>query len=258
MSRDPHHLSLLTLDALALGALPPDREAQARDHIATCARCLAESEEGERSRDHFRLDVLARTMPHIQRRADRPRWRRAARPALLVPALAAAAILLFVVLSRREETTSQEADLRIKGGAILQVFAHRNGHVFRVEDGTSLAPGDRIRFVVYPAGLPYLLIASVDGAGVATVYFPYGGHQSERIQTDAAPRIELPDSIALDAAPGPERIHAIFSREPVSADAVEAMLSAVGAGGAQAIRNHQHLDIPAPAQATVYFEKALP
>jgi len=257
MSREPHHLSLLTLDALALGALPPDREVQARDHIATCDRCLADSEESERSRDHFRLDVLARTMPHIERRAVRPIWRRAPWPALLVPALAAAAILLFVVLSGREGTTDQDGDLRIKGGATLQVFAHRNGHVFRVEDGAALAPGDRIRFVVYPADLPYLLIASVDGAGVVTVYFPYGGHESERLQ-DAAPRIELPGSIALDAAPGPERIHAIFSREPVSADAVEVILSGVGAGGAQAIRNHQHLDIPAPAQATVYFEKALP
>jgi hypothetical protein len=135
------------------------------------------------------------------------------------------------------------------------VFANRNGETFPVHDGTTLAAGDRIRFVVAPDGARYLLVASVDGAGTASIYYPYGGTQSGPTEGE---RSELPGSIVLDAARGPERLYAIFSDEPIAADLVTERLRVIGAAGIDAIRRTRSLDVPARAQASLVFEKATP
>ena len=135
------------------------------------------------------------------------------------------------------------------------MFANHDGRVFAVHDGTTLDAGDRIRFAVTPAGVRYLLVASIDGLGAATIYYPYGGPQSAIIEGD---RVEPAGSIELDAAPGPERIYALLSDEPIAADTVIAKLRAVAGGGADAIRHAPALELPVRAQLSLVFEKAAP
>lgn len=236
------HPSSFALDALALGALDPDREAEIRAHLASCAACHGAHEAAAALREHFTLRVLPRGLP------ERPRHRWLW---LAVPALAVA--LLIVLWPRREP--SELSDLGIKGTASWQVFANRGGHTFAVHDGTGLAAGDRIRFIVMPAGARYLLVASVDGRGAVTIYYPYQGSQSAPIDGD---RFELTGSIVLDAAPGPERIYALLSDEPITADAVTAPLRMVASGGAVAIRGTHALPVPVRAQASLVFEKVAP
>jgi hypothetical protein len=108
----------------------------------------------------------------------------------------------------------------------------------------------------YPGGMRYLLIASLDGRGQATIYHPYGGAESSAV-TDPI-RLEVPGSIVLDDAPGPERIYALFSRTPIPARDVTASLAAVFARGAPAIRSELRLDLAAEEQASVFFEKGAP
>ena len=86
---------------------------------------------------------------------------------------------------------------------------------------TPLKPKDRIRFVVNPATANYLMIASQDAAGVFTVFYPYGGHQSAAVR-----RGEVPGSIELDATVGPETLVAVFSLTPVTAQTVKNALTA--------------------------------
>src|SRR5262249_40617445 len=101
--------------------------------------------------------------------------------------------------------------------------------------------------------LPYLLVCSVDGAGKASVYFPFGGSESGTIELRN--RVELPGSVILDDAPGPERVFALFSAKPlVAADALAA-LRAIGKAAAT-IRSTQRLSIAADAQVTMAFEKS--
>lgn len=236
------HVSAFTLDALALGALDPDREAAAHAHVASCAACRGARDAAAALREHFMIRVLPRGLP--ARRHHRWLW-------LAVPALAAA---LLVALWPRLEPPEQ-GDLGIKGTASWQVFANRSGHTFAVHDGTELAAGDRIRFVVVPGGARYLLVASVDGRGAVTIYYPYEGSQSAPIDGE---RFELTGSIVLDAAPGPERIYALLSDEPITADAVRAPLRMVAHGGAVAIRGTYALPVPVRAQASLVFEKVAP
>jgi hypothetical protein len=263
MSAPSTHLSALTLDALALGGLAAEEAARAREHLASCQRCQGELEAGRAARVHFQENVFARSLPRVQERARTPAWRRSWVAGIAIPALATAVALVLIVRARDvpgERASSPDSEgsapaLGIKGAAVLQVFASREARVFPVHDGSRLAPGDRIRFVVSPAGLHYLLIASVDGSGNTTVYHPYGGTRSGAV--DDGPRVEIPGSIVLDAAPGPERIYALFSRAPIDADQVTAVLRDVGARGPGAIRQQRTVAIPTAAQDSVVFEKVV-
>lgn len=221
---------MLELDAIAGGHAP------AHPHIADCERCRADLETQRGACDKFSRDVYPRTVDKL-RPARRMWW-----PVLLVPALAA--LVLYVA---REKP--RDPDIRIKGDITFQVFAKRDANVTQVRDGTRLRPGDQIRFVAGSTTARYLMIASIDGAGHATLYYPYGGPRS--VSIDKVPA-ELPGSIVLDAAPGPERVFALFSSEPLEGrDVIRALQ------GVHDIRETRSLDIAA-RQATVLIEKDVP
>jgi hypothetical protein len=100
------------------------------------------------------------------------------------------------------------------------------------------------------------MIAAVDAQGHSRVYAPYDGKESAAVAADR--RLELPEggSIELDASPGPERIFALFSRRPLTAQTVLAALEHLGAGGAEAVRRTERLDVAADAQLSELVEKA--
>jgi hypothetical protein len=163
-----------------------------------------------------------------------------------MPVVATLALLLW--LRPRTEVANEPA-IAIKGGPSLRVFARRQGRVTAVRPRTTLHAGDEIRFAVEPAGLHYLIVASVDGAGKATVYFPYGGIASQPVSGGT-----LPGSIVLDDAPGPERIFALFSRQPLAAAEVTGALVELGRRGPDAIRAARQLSVAA-TQLSLVFEK---
>ena len=242
------HLSAFELDAVALGSEP----AGAREHLAACARCRTDLDAASALREHFTAHVLPRMLP--------VRRRRRAWPWLAAPMLAAAAALL-VVVRRPHRAPPAVPELAIKGDVAWQVFGNRDGHTFAVHDGTPLERGDRIRFAVIPNGARYLLVASIDGAGAVTVYFPYGGSASAPLDAIApgAARVELPGSIVLDAAPGPERVFALFSDRPIETAEVARQLRAIGAAGPDAIRGTRALAVAGTrGQTSVVFEKRVP
>jgi hypothetical protein len=242
------HVSQLVLDTMALGALDRDIAARVQAHLAHCTRCRDDERIAAELRAQFTVQVLPRRLP--AHRSPRWWW-------LVWPAVAAVLFVVMVWRGRAEQVDELDihGELGIKGDASWQVFANRDGHVFVVHDGTELAAGDRIRFAMIPAGARYLLVASIDGLGTATIYHPYDGLQSMAIEGD---RVEPAGSIVLDAAPGPERIYAILSDEPIAADIVRAQLRAIARGGADAIRNTRTLPLPARAQVSLVFEKASP
>jgi len=233
------HISALALDALALGALDRDTAAHIRDHLASCAACRDDEATAAELRDQFAARVLPRGLPVPQTHPWR--W-------LAVPAFAAL-VLLVLVLQRPPEPIPAFA---VKGAASWQVYANRDGQTFSVHDGIELAAGDRLRFVVWPDGARYLLVASVDGRGAATIYHPYGGDRSAPIEGE---QVEIAGSIVLDHAPGPEAIYAILSDHPIASEVVTAQLRARSAIGASAIRGASELQVPARAQLLLVFEK---
>jgi hypothetical protein len=235
------HVPALMLDAFVLGALDRDTEAHIQAHLESCSTCSGDLEAAAELRKHFTQHVFPRGLPARRRY----RWWWLAAPAL------AAAVLILALRPPRE----LPADVAIKGDASWQVFANRNGRIFPVQDGTELAAGDRLRFAIILDGARYLLVASIDGSGAATIYYPYDGAQSAAAHGE---RIEPTGSIELDDASGPERIYAILSDAPIDAAEVKAQLRVVARGGADAIRRTRSLPVPARAQISLVFEKVAP
>ncbi|MFN7131457.1 MAG: hypothetical protein ACK4N5_05200 [Myxococcales bacterium] len=103
----------------------------------------------------------------------------------------------------------------------LRVLVETEGGPQPVTPETVLRGGDRVRFVVEPGSTPYLVLASVDTRGVATIYFPAHGNRSERVGPGP---VELPGPVRLDEAPGIERVYALFSQEPIPVDAARKLI----------------------------------
>jgi hypothetical protein len=254
------HLTALDLDLLGLADLAAADRQRIDDHAARCARCGSRRSEHEAYRARFRGAVFPRTSAAIvaRRRALPSRlWLMA----IALPVGAAGLLVITHSLDRRLPVADGPAVLGIKGEGVMEVFARRGGPtpettntaVMRVANGARLAPGDALRFVLYPTGLPYVLIASVDGAGQVSVYFPFRGHASAAI--DPAAPVSVPGSIVLDHAAGPERLFAIFSENPLEVSAVRELLAQTAAGGASAIRSAARLPLAGTVQATLLFEK---
>jgi hypothetical protein len=93
----------------------------------------------------------------------------------------------------------------------------------------------------------------VDGRGEVSRLFPAGGDVPATVTGGAT----LPGGAALDGEPGPERLYAVCSPEPIPYDRVERSVRTAMAGDGGALRRGGRLPgLPAgAAQATVLVEK---
>jgi hypothetical protein len=133
------------------------------------------------------------------------------------------------------------------------MVARRGTRVFPVEPGVRLRPHDQLRFVALHLSRRYVLIASIDGSGHSSIYFPFEGSESAAVAPGE--RVEIPGSIVVDASPGPERFFALFSEHPLQTISVRRALDVVGRQGPSGIRNASKLDVGAEQQASIVVEK---
>lgn len=131
----------------------------------------------------------------------------------LVPAGAlAAAAAVVLVFVRRGSEPSPDDDMQVKGEDItLLVHVATTDGSRRVATGDTVQSGDRIRFEINAQKPGFVAVIGVDGAGVASVYYPEGG--AEPATFDPKTRV-LPGAIELDATPGDEKFYAIYGRSP--------------------------------------------
>lgn len=258
MTAKDTHLSAFVVDALVSGALTSVEQEAAERHLEGCIRCSDDVAAVRALHEKFTADVLPRTLPALRAREARSRrpMRWIALGAAGLAAAAAIALVLHFKAPPAKPDVPEEPYLAIKGSTGMKIVAQHAGTQLEVVDGVKLAKGDAIRFVVDPNGLPYLLVASVDGDGQVTVYFPAGGKESGRVEDGR--KVELPGSIVLDDARGPERVFALFSKEPLTAGPVTTALRAIGAGGRDAILRAGTLPVPADAQRSIVFDKVSP
>jgi hypothetical protein len=246
------HLSSFQLDSLAQATLTEAERPMAAQHLEACAECRAELESARSLRERFSREVFARTVPRIRTASGwslpwpTKNW--------LLPALAGAFVVAAVLIVPLRSML--EPAFSVKGDPTLRVFVHRGDRVFQVKESDALQPGDQVRFEVMPAGYPYLLIASVDGAGHANIYLPFGGRESAEISPERA--LMSPGSIVLDATPGPERVFVLLSKRPLPAAEVASVLETIGRGGATSIRRGGDISVGADAQVSFVWEKSAP
>lgn len=231
MSATHGHLSQETLDLLQLKALDAAKAGDAQKHLDGCSSCQGRFGELEKDAQHFEQFVFARSLPKVEAKLSKPALFSFAGARWLLPALglasAAALVMVFSVNGGGTET-EDEVYIGRKGNPVeLAVFAQRAGTQLQVKKGTTMKPGDKLRFVVNPGKDQYVMIASRDGAGAFNVYYPFNGQTSAAVSgLPGGNRVELPGAVELDDTLGEERLVAVFSEKPVQASDVDAALRA--------------------------------
>lgn len=223
------HLSSETIDLLLLSALSAPEANEAKTHLDGCDDCRRRWRELNEDKARFEQYVFARTLPKVEARvlAQRQGFFQRFKLQILIPVMGVAAAAA-VVASMPGTQTEDDVYVGIKGAQpTFDLFAVRgpSGGQFQVKPGVALQPKDKIAFLVNPAGAKYVLVASRDGAGVFTVYFPFGAQQSQALTAQQG-KLELPGAVELDSTLGTEHVVAAFSEEPVTAQQVEEALKA--------------------------------
>jgi hypothetical protein len=222
-------------------------------HLDACANCRERLARMEREGEEFRRFVFPRTVDAVMDAATRPRpsawtrWLAVGLPAGGFAALAAAMLLV--------SPQPPSEYLGAKGPSItLQVFAGGGeGPPRAVSDGEVVPASAAIRFLVRSAQPCRLWIVSVDAKGEVSRIFPAQG--------DATPvqgAVPLPGGAVLDGIPGPERLFAVCSEDPLPLVDVERAARAAAGSGPEAVRRGSDLrGLPGGASAaTVLLEKA--
>ena len=141
-----------------------------------------------------------------------------------------AAALLLTALPSAPPVAGGGTGWTAKGSAI-SAWSLENGALLPYE-GAALGEGDVVGFKVSPGSHQELTLLSVDGTGAVSVFYPEQGRQPLRVSPGAT--MELPGTLTLDGAPGPELFVVVWDR---SVEAAEASLRAAYiAGGPEGVR----------------------
>jgi hypothetical protein len=172
----------------------------------------------------------ASAVPQIEARvAAAKRRARAKTIGALGLAIATAAAVLLVVRVRQSAAPSDAPEItRVKGGARLLVFRQVGGGAERLDADAEVRAGDVLQLRYNPGERRFGVIASLDGAGVATLHFP----ATDTAPTDLKPTATaLPEAYALDDAPSFERFFFITSDAPIDVADTLARVRALAQAG---------------------------
>lgn len=221
--------SAYQLEAFLFEGQPADHPLT--DHLPECPGCQRRLVEAKHQALQFEEEALPATLASVLAQlaaASRPKiagrgfrvWLFS--PVGLTAATVAAAILLVVGLVvwsgipgiRGFQGLAGDSDdgyRGIKGTIGVEVVCQRGEEIFRVEDGTVLLPGDRLRFNLSVPNPGYVAVVAIDANNRVSTFFPDTGNQALPWIPGAGP---LPGSIALDESRGEERLFVLFSKNP--------------------------------------------
>ena len=199
--------SAYRLDLFRQGELPLAERVEVESHLQTCLRCRKANEGLAAAEADFR--------------ASAGPWRKPSMPLGRTLAYGAGAAALaaacLVALLPSEGVRSKGAN------ASLGMYVQHGQSVRRALPGETVVAGDAVRFSYSSHEATSLGILSVDGAGVATVYFPDGPQMATLPAAEDAP---LPLATRLDGVLGEEQVVAIFCRRPHALEPLRKALQA--------------------------------
>jgi hypothetical protein len=180
--------------------------------------------------------IEARAAAEARRRAEQRRRRRMA---WLGVATSAAGVVLVAWLARPTSETGDagreldvagtgpavagsepvrrgEADeVRVKGSPRLTVFRQVRAQAERLEPDATVRAGDVLQLRYNAGGQSHGVIASVDGAGVVTLHFPFSEDAPPQATAMLPDTTALPHAYALDDAPRFERFFFLTANLPI-------------------------------------------
>jgi len=235
-----------------------------RSHLDACEACRARIGELEADRKAFLVQnpftaFWNRLEGHPSRRSSGLArfWRRLSAPAVLraAAALASVAALMVVVYGRYDRPTAPAPQKILSKGSVgLQFYVAgiQGKEAERGKSGMSLPQGAGLQFL-YTAQEPFLLLAGVEADGTLSVYYPSGGAQSGPIE--AGDQKKLPQALRWQPKTAYERFYAVFSKEPVSAEAVRKAVEELTSSG-KTIEQSEKLPLPYPQVTAIIYRKS--
>ncbi|HEY3452321.1 MAG TPA: ACP synthase [Myxococcales bacterium] len=203
-----------SLERLRAGELRGDEAAAVRAHAAGCARCGAELAALEKEAAQFKAEIpFEKFAAAVERKQAMRKRGKVAGPVSLALAAGIALILVWGPMKGLLGGGAQQGHHLTKGGSAVELFVGGTGAAPRLaQEGEALAPGERVRVGYLAPDKAYVLILSVDEAGVATPLYPEAG-PSLPVEKGAGTHL-MPLSLELTGA-GLERIIALFSDQPI-------------------------------------------
>ena len=235
------HPSIVKLEA---HLLDPARS-QVAGHLASCDHCRDVLFKMQEQGDEFMRIVYPATVQTLMPRpASRWSWAGIFAP---VAALAAAAV---VVVVGRGPAGEQSKGFSVK----LNVYASLEAGARGLSDKDQVPSNAALRFRIQPTRPCNLGIVSVDERGEFSRLFPASGNEGQKLAAGE----DLPGGAILDGKPGPERIFAVCSADPLAMPQVEAAVKVATGTGADAVRAINTIPgLPAgTVQATLLLEKS--
>lgn len=208
----------LRLDRWLAGELSPAEARAQEQHLASCAFCESRrTARLEAQRDFAReapsfasLAAASRATPTSAPPAPGPLLRRRSVSLRWLGgglSLAAALLIAVAVGDPWRAPPDDGAGTRTKGSpASLGWVVRRGDRVFAGRPEQGLRPGDGVRFTIVAREPVFVAVLGLDASGKSSVYHPEAGALA-RVEAGSHP---LPAAIELDAAPGDERVYAVF------------------------------------------------
>ena len=224
-------ISDLSFDAWRADELGAERVGELERHLVDCGRCRQRQQDLERqaarflakapslaAREHARGEIVQPTLSMGGKRSRR-RW-------LIPSALAFSAAATLALLLRPSPRPGQITEgTHIKGQSHITFHVQHGGSVQPGTEGHVVFPGDQLRFSATTAKPAHLAILSLDGAHVASVYFP-PGPTSQRF--GVVSNQPLDSSVVLDDTLGQERLWALFCDRPFALEPLRSRLEREG------------------------------
>ena len=245
--------SRLAFDAETLGERPLD-EAQRQWLAGDPARRRQLDEHRGRQQEFLRRFPSFESLAAVAgARQGRPAPARSRLRFALVP-LTAAAVLTLVALLPRNPPHQQQGNESIKGTevAALDMAVVRGGEA-RAFTGQAVREGDKLIFRARVA-VEYLSIFSLEASGRVQAIVVTPDAQGHSLAVHLPPSAPCPQGIEVDGYSGHERIVAVTSAEPLSAERIAEWLRTSHAAMTPVEREALRLGPPPfPAQVTTWL-----
>jgi hypothetical protein len=240
-----NHPSVLKLEA---HLLDPARS-PVTGHLDDCDHCREKVARMQQQGDEFMRYVYPATVQALEpKRSLRWSWAGIFAP---VAALAAAGVVMIV---HKGPTGPADDYVGTKGVVLkLNVYAGLEAGARALSNKDQVPANAALRFRIQPGRPCNLGIVSVDEHGEVSRLFPSSGNEGAKLA-----KVEvLPGGAILDGKPGPERIFAVCSLDPLAMPQVEAAVKIAAGTGADSVRAIESIPgLPAgTAQTTLLLEK---
>ena len=191
-------------------------------HLEQCERCQRRHDAIEAQAEAFLQKFPTLDLPRANAADNVARLRQRQRSSLgwatgaIAGLLAAAAAIVLLVRSPPgagdgAPHTDSAFSVRSKGSSHIGFFVKHGDDVRQGSDGQVVRPGDQLRFTLTSQKPQHVAILSLDGAQVASIYYPRGAKSATvtRVRDEA-----VNSSVQLDDTLGEEHVFGIFCDSP--------------------------------------------